>query len=312
MEYLQRHGYKFSRVALGTAQFGLNYGVANQTGKPREKEIEKILETAFSMGINLLDTASAYGDSERVIGRLLSRYPAKPGILITSKLPKLQGTSPQMLGKEITQHLETSLYNLQLDCIPIYLLHDETDLTAHQGYALDCLTKQIVKGKIRLIGVSVYTPEAAEAALEHPLIQVIQVPFNVFDQRLNSIHFFQRAEEKNKLVLVRSVFLQGLFFLLDKGSWPQQFARYSRYFKKILTISSDSNLKVDELAYKYAAQNTRGVILMGIESSHQLEKNRQYIFDRRELSPGTMSVIKREFSTMPVDLIDPRQWKESR
>jgi aryl-alcohol dehydrogenase-like predicted oxidoreductase len=312
MEYLWKQGLKVSRVALGTAQLGLKYGVANKTGKPEEKEIEKILATAFSKGINLLDTAYSYGDSERVIGRFLSRYPAKTQILVASKLPKLRCSTPQMLGKEIEQNLEASLRNLQVDYIPIYLLHDENDMTAHQGYAFEFLAKQMGKGKIGLLGVSVYTPEAAEDALENPLTQVIQVPFNVFDQRLNHINFFQRAEEKKKLVLMRSVFLQGLFFLLEDSSCPQQFAGYSRYFQKIRTIAEDSCFKVGELACKYAAQKTQGVILMGVESCSQLEENMKYISNRQELSPETMAAIEREFSTVPVNLIDPRQWRESR
>lgn len=312
MEYLQKQGFKFSRVALGTAQFGLNYGIANQTGKPGEKEVVKILETAFAMGINLLDTAAAYGDSEKILGGILSCYPAKSEILVAGKLPKLSNAAPHILDREITQHLETSLRNLQLDHFPIYLLHDEHDLTMYQGYALDYLTGQVKKGKVGLLGVSVYTPEAAEAALQNPLIRVIQVPFNALDQRLNLINFFQRAEEKEKLVLVRSVFLQGLFFLLENNSYPQQFAGYSRYFKKIREIAKDSHMSVGELAYRYAAQKTRGVILIGVESCRQLEDNKRTMFNRRELSPGTMAEIEREFSSAPADLIDPRQWKESR
>ncbi len=312
MEYLWKNGFKISRVALGTAQFGLEYGIANQTGKPGEEEIEKILYTASAIGINLLDTASAYGDSEKIIGRILNRYPAESRMLVAGKLPKLRCASPQMLDKEIEQYLEASLRNLQLDCLPIYLLHDETDLNAHQGYALDCLAKQAEKGKIKLPGISVYTPGAAEAALENPLVQVIQVPFNIFDQKLNRINFFQRAEEKQKLVVVRSIFLQGLFFLLENNSYPQQFAGYSSYFEKLRAIAAESNLLVGELAYKYVAQKTGGIILLGVEHCSQLEENRKTIFNHRELSPETIASIEREFSSVPTGLTDPRQWKESR
>ena len=309
MEYVCKHGYKVSQLTLGTAQFGLNYGIANQYGKPGEKEVEEILNKAFENGVNLLDTAFSYGDSERVIGKILNKSSYKANILVASKLPKLKNINNlQGLTKEIEQMLIKSLKNLQLENIPIFLLHDESYLTINDGYVIETLRREKEKGKIRLLGVSVYSPKAAEVALNNSEMQVIQVPFNVFDQRLNKINFFQRAAQKGKFILVRSVFLQGLILMIKEGGLPKKFSKYYPYFKKLINITNPHYLKVRDVAFKYALQKSQASVVLGVDSCQQLEENLQSLLDKKELDADIITLIEQEFSDMPLDLIDPRKW----
>ncbi len=309
MKYIYKHGYNVSRFTLGTAQFGSDYGIANKYGKLTEREIKKVLDKAFEKGINLIDTASSYGVSEKTIGNILCKSPYKSGVIVESKLPYLKNTNDlQALNREIEQAVTRSLNRLRLDSLPIYLLHDENNLFFYDGYIIDILRKEKKKGKINLLGVSVYSTEAAEAALDNLEMQVIQVPFNLFDQRLNKINFFNRAAEKGKLVLVRSVFLQGLFFMAEDEILPEKFCIYSPYFKKLTEIADHYCFKVGELALKYACQKSQGSVILGVDSCKQLEENLNFCSNKNKLNSEIIKSIEKAFQDIPVNLIDPRKW----
>ncbi len=309
MKYIYKHGYNISRFSLGTAQFGSDYGIANKHGKVAEKEIEKIFNKAFEKGVNLIDTAVSYGESERIIGKILSNSSYKEDIIIASKLPHLKSKNNlQGITKEIDQVVDQSLSHLRLETLPIFLLHEEEDLFFDGGYIVDVLKNEKERGKINLLGVSAYSPEAAEAALENPEMQVIQVPFNLFDQRLNKINFFSRAAEKGKLVLVRSVFLQGLFFMTEDEILPEKFCIYSPYFKKLSEIADSYCFRVGELALKYACQKSQGSVILGVDSCTQLDENLDAYSNKNILNSEIIKSIEKAFQDIPVNLIDPRMW----
>ena len=166
-------GERISRFVLGTAQFGMDYGIANVQGQPSAKLACEIIGEALKYGVNCFDTAQAYGNSEVVLGKALKHCGAESNIKIVSKLsPDLQPTDCEA----VEQSIETSCQNLGVDQLWCLMLHRADWLNSwHKGLGQTlCSSKQA--GDVRYLGVSVYTPDDARRALEHADIQVIQVP----------------------------------------------------------------------------------------------------------------------------------------
>lgn len=303
MDYLKSFNQKIAKISLGTVQFGMKYGIAN-INRPSLKEIEKILFKAFEEGINILDTAREYGESEEIIGNILNKYPKKSEILISSKLGKL---NYENIEKQIEIILDKSLHSLCMDNIYIYLLHDPRYMKLFDGLIIEKLKKQKEKGKISHLGVSIYTPLEAEQALNIDEIEVIQVPFNVLDNRLLKIDFFNRAREKGKLVFVRSIYLQGLLFLISQNKVPEKFLKYDCYFKKLNTILNSLKISVGELALKYALKKSQGTVVLGVNSYEQLRENLIFM-DKKDILDADFEDITRTFLNVPEELVDPRKW----
>jgi len=193
-----------SRIALGTVQFGLDYGISNRSGKTSPDEVSKILDVASASSIHLLDTAFSYGDSEPVLGE----KHAQERFRITSKFPKI---SP---GDNIRNYLQTSLKRLRTTKIYGYLAHDPDSFTVTPGLWEElCELKR--ESLVEKIGYSVYTVNQLRALLNSGFTpDIVQLPYNVFDRRFESE--FSDLKELGIEVHVRSPFLQGLLFLKSK------------------------------------------------------------------------------------------------
>src|SRR5205085_51237 len=164
------------KLGLGTVQFGLDYGISNATGRPAEAEVQTILSGAAAAGVRILDTATAYGESEAVLGRL-----TRPDdeFRIVTKIPRV--TSIEAIADTFAQ----SLQRLQRSSVYGLLLHDADDLlSAHGDRVFAQLRKLQQEGRTQKIGVSTYTPEQVDSLLPRYEFDLIQVPLNLFDQRL--------------------------------------------------------------------------------------------------------------------------------
>jgi aryl-alcohol dehydrogenase-like predicted oxidoreductase len=210
------------KLALGTVQFGLDYGISNTKGQVSLQEIEKILALAKLEGITLLDTAAQYGQSEKVLGLL----DAGKNFDICTKLPLL--SSSMTLTEQVTK----SLNSLSISNINTLLFHDTNDLLAVNG---DSYYQELVqlkqKGIITKFGVSAYYPCEIEQIIQRYSIDSIQVPANIFDQRFLNNDILACAKNKDIEVHIRSVFLQGLL-LMSADKRPKYFDRYVNEFQK--------------------------------------------------------------------------------
>lgn len=309
MEYNEVLGYKMSRLVLGTAQFGLNYGIANNTGKPSKEQVEEIILNAFDSGINAFDTANAYGDSEKILGEILGNYSKKEKILIITKLsPKVNETiSDGEIKNQVEQSVYSSLNNLNLDSIPIYMLHRAEQMLIKDGAIIKHLSRLKEKNLINNIGVSVYTPKEAETALSIDEITAVQVPFNVFDHRLIKSGFFEKAHSKGIAVFVRSIYLQGLI-LMKNTEVPdklQGIIPFKNQFKKICEYSGRT---INEVAMKFPLTQ-KGVtgIVFGVDNLNQLKENIN-LYNNPPLEKPVIENILNRFNDIPEYLLDPRQW----
>ena len=198
------------RLCLGTVQFGLPYGITNQAGQVPEIEVRRILDLAALAGIDLLDTAQAYGTAESVLGRC---WPEEVPRRLISKLPA--GAPPESWESSLI----TSMRRLQASKLHGFLLHRSSDLLDAHGTALmHWLEGLRDRGLVERIGVSIY--EASElAGLPLDRLQLVQLPLSVYDQRLMRDGTVTRLQDLGIAVHVRSVLLQGLL-LQTPHQWP--------------------------------------------------------------------------------------------
>lgn len=209
------------RLAIGTAQFGADYGVANSIGKPDETEIGKILEFARQSSIDLLDTAISYGDSEEMIGRVDSS-----GFKIVTKLPEVPIGCADVLGW-VEQQVRQALVRLKRQSIYGLLLHRPDQLGELVG---DSLVRALMslkdQGLVEKVGLSIYSPDSLQTLLSVCPVDIVQAPLNLVDRRLAQSGWLDRLHKSDIEVHIRSVFLQGLL-LMPEDRRPSKFDRWS-------------------------------------------------------------------------------------
>lgn len=210
-----------NRLALGTAQFGQTYGIANRSGQVLPDEAASILELASQHGIDTLDTAIAYGESEQTLGSI-----GVQGWRVISKLPELPHDCTDIPGW-IERQIDGSLGRLGLSKLHALLLHRPAQLLAPGGDALiRTLEKAEADGRIGKVGVSIYDPAELEPLEERIASGLIQAPFNLLDNRLVASGWADRLKHRGIELHTRSAFLQGLLLMRDADR-PEKFAAFA-------------------------------------------------------------------------------------
>ena len=289
-----------SKMTLGTVQLGMNYGIANQGGKPDEEKSFAILRSALEGGVTSLDTARAYGDSEQVIGRFLKTWEgAKP--FITTKIPTLQGETPAELEAFVVNSIEVSLENLGVSGVDAVMLHTAGDIFTHGRAAVDALSALIRRGYAKQVGVSVYNADEINEMLKYKELSVTQVPMSIFDQRLIASGTMEQLKEREITVFVRSVFLQGLFFLdPDMMEDPILIEHAAPKIRILREIAGAEGMSVAQLAIAFM-RDCVGVtsLVLGADTPEQVRDNIAY-FDTPALEPAVAARLRREFADVDI------------
>lgn len=314
MEFVKMMEYEMSRLALGTVQFGMDYGIANATGRPSEAEVQRILSVALRGGVNVLDTAYAYGESEAILGRTLWSLARPKEIIIITKLTPMEispETEEKAVLQKIMESLSTSLGRLRLDYAPIFMLHQEDYLTLHRRTIVSCLRRLKERGLIKHIGASIYTPEEADLALSTEGIEVIQIPFNVLDRKLERSRFLGRAKSKGIMVLARSVFLKGLV-LMESADVPGYLQGIIPYKERLNSICRKAGRTVKEVALKFPLTR-EGIasVIVGVDNAAQMEEDLT-LLESPPLDSGTINEIEESFNEIPEYLVNPNLWKKEK
>jgi aryl-alcohol dehydrogenase-like predicted oxidoreductase len=284
-------------LALGTAQFGLDYGLTNFAGKLSSSEIERILQHAQARGISWLDTAAAYGDAEARIGSLLA---GDDSFLICSKL------LPAPVGGHVldsAQHsLERSLHDLKRDRLDALLVHAPADLLQPRGENLwRWLLGLREQGVARSIGVSVYEESEIEALTERFKPDWIQLPASVLDQRLVQSGCLARLHAEGIRIQARSLLLQGVV-TLQVGELPGPLSGLASALTTLHDGAEEFGVQTLDLALAWAAANPAlqlGVV--GVSGADEL----QQCVDAFSLGIDT---DWSRFACAETDLLDPRKW----
>jgi aryl-alcohol dehydrogenase-like predicted oxidoreductase len=304
MDYIKWNGEKISRFVLGTAQLGMDYGIANLRGQPSERLACEIIEAALKCDVNCFDTAQAYGNSELFFGGALRHCGAGPVIKIVSKLsPKLQPNN----SKAVEESIKISCRNLGVEQLWCLMLHRADWLDSWRKGLGQTLFRSRKAGDVSYLGVSVYTPNEARRALEHDDIQVVQVPCNLWDQRMLQEGIFELAEKKNKLVFVRSIYLQGLLLLSSEDvSKKLPVAKLASQKWHALTAQFDMSPKQLSIGFGLSLNVP---LVVGAESIQQLNENAQ-LFQQTPLPTDVSDEIRVQLSPLLSDkIINPSLWQ---
>ena len=250
------------KLALGTTQFGMDYGINNKGGKVPKQEVFKILEKTLSSKVGPVDTAFEYGDSEKVIGDF-SRE-GRRALEIVSKLPKCG-------SEEAAKFLKKSLENLNTERLYGYLVHD-FDSFLKEPAIWEKMQGFKEQGKAGKIGFSLYYPKQAEELLGKGIeFDLVQLPYSIFDQRFSEI--LPKLKEQGIEVHVRSVFLQGLMFK-ESRELQGNLAGAGENLTVIKQVSKESNVPVSALCINFAALNQSiDKVVVGVDSLQNLEEN---------------------------------------
>lgn len=274
-----------SKIVLGTVQFGLQYGV-NSVGRPSEEAVKGILGEAAKGGITTLDTSSAYGNSEEILGECVT---PEENFRIVSKYPK--GSIP------VGEMFMDSLKRLKVDKLYGYLLH-HFDVYKNNPEVWDEFVAIKESGKVQKIGFSLYTPEELQFILDNKSpFDLIQVPFNIFDKKF--LPYMRRLHERGVEIHVRSTFLQGLFFK-DRDALPEKLLPMKKYLLQLDEFSKASGLSISEIALNYNLQNPYiDGVLIGVDNVEQLKTNLASVKD----TPIDINIEVKE-----KELLNPVNW----
>jgi aryl-alcohol dehydrogenase-like predicted oxidoreductase len=284
-------------LILGTAQFGLDYGISNNQGQVTIEAAKAIMDFAFAQGIHMLDTAIAYGDCEQRLGRI-----GVKDWKVVSKLPEIPSDCKDIDRFVFTSIFE-SLHRLKIDRLYGLLLHRPHQLNSTNG---DILYKSLLQlkceGVITKIGVSIYEPLEVLNFIDRYPIDLIQSPFSVLDNRLVDTGGIALFKSRGIEVHVRSIFLQGLL-LMSNHQRPIQFNRWRSVWDTWHKWLIECGLSPLEACLRHVLKQSQvdGVVV-GVTTLEQLQSILQISADDLFELPSALKCDDRK-------LINPANWK---
>lgn len=306
-----------SDMVVGTAQLGLDYGIANRQGAPAQEQATNLLKTAIANGAGFIDTARAYGKSEAVIGSSLSGSWNGRTRIIT-KLSPLSQCSSEPSKQELQAHVDASIFqsciSLGVSSLDILMLHRASHLNAWNGAVWQHLLQRQKEGMIGELGVSVQAPEELMDALQKPSVKYLQMPFNLLDFRWEKAFagIIQVKKERSLTIHVRSSLLQGLLISREREHWSRAGVDLPeelwRWLDAALATSGCQNLADLCIRYVRSLPWADGVVV-GMESMAQLKSNLES-FDRPLLDERIIAEIDASRPSLDSKSLDPAQWRK--
>ena len=286
-----------SKLILGTVQFGIKYGINNKQDKPSFEKVKNILDFAYLKGIRLLDTAEAYGDSQNRIGQY-HKIGSNKFNIITKFSPIRKD-----LSENIIERVNDNLKTLDVKYLYSYMFHSFDDYKKYFLKFRHDLIELRNSNKIKKIGVSLNSNEEIIEVLRNSDIDLIQMPYNLLDNKSKREKVFLRAKENGVEIHTRSTFLQGLFFK-DLNAIEGKIIKLKKYLLKLKGLV-DKN-EIHNLALNYVCSNANiDGVLLGVDNVSQLKKNISCINDNK-----FTDIIKNidSINVNEEDLLNPANW----
>jgi len=290
------------KLAIGTVQFGIDYGVTNQIGKTPTGEVKKILEYAQNHSIQVLDTSPAYGESEEVLGEAnLESF----NVITKTAYISNSGIENKDIA-EIENTFQQSLLTLGVDSIYGLFVHNARDFYKSGNWEFyEKLMEFKERGLVKKIGVSVYDRSEIDELYNKYFFDMIQLPMNVFDQRLDDRIMFKELKRGNIEIHARSIFLQGLL-LNETSSLPNRFKRVFPMLEEYFLNLEKAGMSKIEGALKYIHDIEEiDYAVVGINNVRQLQQINE------AFNNISKSTEKKDFSMYAChdrQIIDPRKW----
>lgn len=292
------------RLGLGTVQFGLDYGIANRDGRTPPDEVGRVLALALGSGVRVIDTAPDYGASEEVLGKAL---PKGHCFQIVTKAPAFSKTAA---GGDPVRALEESfarsLSRLRQESLYGLLIHEVDDLFADHGPRLiESMGALKRSGLVSKIGASVYTERDIDRLIPRYPLDLVQVPINVFDQRLLRSGALAKLKARGVEIHARSPFLQGLLLSDPSGLHPH-FAAAKPVLEDFHAEAGKRSLTPAQAALGFVAGIAEiDAVIIGIDNSLHLKDNLDFLLaDRLQAPDDDFS----RFAMSDPEILDPARW----
>lgn len=276
-----------NRLALGTAQLGMNYGIANQSGIPPDNELSSILALARNKQIDTIDTAAAYGNAEQRLGKA-----GLSGFKIVSKFPA---------NGNPAQSVEESLRALKINKLHGFIAHNADDLLTDKAI-WNSLLKMQQEGKTERIGFSLYAPQQLERCLNAGYVPgLVQFPYSLLDRRFEP--WFGELKKLGCEIHTRSAFLQGLYFL---ETVPERLKELSESLNQLHALAVQNKIALEELALAFVLGDSRiDRVVIGVESTQQLQSN---LDAAKKTLPDELRNAVLNIRVANEDLLNPSKW----
>tara|TARA_X000000950_G_scaffold284503_1_gene387785 strand:+ start:770 stop:1627 length:858 start_codon:yes stop_codon:yes gene_type:complete len=283
-----------NKIILGSANFGSKYGVTN-TNDCKILDVEDIIDFAKKNEIKAIDTAPDYGDSEIILGNTgVNQFKISTKVNIPNHNNGLE--------KYLLNNVKTSLKRLKQKKVFSILFRKPGNLLNTRKIKLWNYAKELKsRGYFEKLGITIYDPEELHFTFNKLKPEIVQIPYNIFDQRFEKSGWLDKLHNENIIIQVRSVFLQGLL-LCSYEDIPKNFKVYDKYWKAYKNWLSSENLTPIQACINFNLQNKKiSNVIVGVESKKQLE----------EIIKVKKKIIKppKIFDNISRQLIDPRLWR---
>lgn len=302
-----------TKFVLGTAQLGLEYGITNQDGKPSRNESIKILTTALRAKVTSIDTASAYGDSEKIIGEFMASGFSGRSDIITKIFFTNEELKQTSLKELVSIKVYQTLIKLKKNHIDTLLLHRVDYLNVQENVIWETLLTLKSEGLISKLGVSVQNNEEALLALDFDAVEHIQLPFNILDWRWDDvIKKIEVVKEIKKLTVhCRSVFLQGLLLTNDSLLWKRAHILDTNSINHFFNaLTTEFKLPIEQILLSYVtSQAWVDGVVVGVTNNKQLIDNLNSVaFSNHALD---FSRLMHKRPILKAKSLNPSNWKVS-
>lgn len=299
------------KMCLGTVQFGMNYGINNEIRRqPTIEESIEMIDIAVNNGIDVIDTARAYGNAELVLGEYFKKHQGDKKIKVISKLrPNVIENKECDIESVIVREIEDSLIRIGIDKLDGYLLH--TPEYIYDERIVKALLKVKERGYTNNIGVSIYNLKEGFEAIRIGDIDYIQLPYSILDQRGKKDNFIDMAKKNNIKIYTRSAFLQGLF-MMDKSKIPEHLKKAIPYMNRIEHIIEKYDIDlIDAILGFVKSEENIDYLVFGVETKKQLLED-LYRYNNAKIDQRCITELKSEITDIDDSIILPSLWSNGK
>lgn len=300
-------------LGLGTVQLGVPYGNKSHAPVMKKEEAFAILKKAVDYDVHFYDTAITYGESEARLGEFFSKQTRS--FDLSTKIPRATESiwkTESTFFEFISMNLEQSRARLGITKHNLVQFH-QCDLPFLTSKSVqNCFSRMLENQICEKIGVSIYDEAQAAAALSIPAVSALQVPCNLVDTRFAQPAMLKLFEEKNTLIILRSVVMQGL--LIDSAELPlcRRVDELRELKNMFFDISKGVGQTLESLAFGFVFQNCKSlfdVALIGVDSVSALDANFKLIQTSTPVEEDVLKQFSNAFEHMKTcNLLNPSAW----
>ena len=260
--------------------------------------------------MNCLDTSVGYGDSEQVIGEWLKSIPKADHPLIVTKVDRLDFGSKTALRASLLESVRISQSRLGLERIPLLMVHNFDQYAQDPDEVSKAFEELRTQGEIERWGISAYSRHDYRMLADSGA-DAVQVPQNIFDWGQITSGGWEALTRSDKIVFVRSVFLQGLVFMKPDQLQPQMtFAKPA--LERFHSLCQEFCMEPAVLAISFVLSLPGdSSLVLGCERREQVESNADLIGKAKHLTENQLARLHESFEQTDPRVTDPGTWFNS-